>query len=1100
MLRIDRTLQTIKAAMQHTLESIERVWTIEGDFGSYQEALAACYNKHTPNAEPSFKPAAMLTSMLHKGHWTCLPWHLSVADRRYFFGTRVDLPEFDPDYAYFIEVTTGREGQWDAVNPQLLAYINGEVVCGLDTNHNMVMLEGVHSAKAIDLGFHLYTGMQAGDLAIRLSLVKRSHVAFKAYHDLRVLRACIQAMPGSVNQEVGAKTALYNLVQSAIRAVRFSPGDEAFNRGCQALSKHLWASCYGEGNGTFTKHNSSAGLPYTVHAIGHTHIDVAWLWDLRQTREKVARSYATALDLQKRYPHYRFMASQPVLYEMLEVGQPLVFEKVVEASKGELWESEGAMYLEADCNLAGGESLVRQIEYGQAYFESTFGKPSRTLWLPDVFGYSAMLPQLLSGFGIEMFITSKISWNDTNKLPFDSFLWQGVDGTQIPTQFITTISMETLSSGAFKTIYEGNLTPTEVLGGVMRHQQRDQVPHVIMPFGYGDGGGGANEEMLETGARLCAGVMGMPKVVMSSVGDFIEAYKETPIAQLPVWTGELYLEYHRGTYTTNGGIKKRHRALEDALLATEKQAALKVLRGVLNPNDLATKRALDGPWRVLLLNEFHDILPGTSIEQVYLEAYGQLDEAAEVVRSQLVRLLETKAGQPMDFVAVNNHYRRFDGPVWLELDTLLDPNRAYALEFADGHTALPSKCKDPSRPFYVPLQHAYKGRWVTNIPDFLNFAPLAACTFKVIEVHAPLESGQAWGTKELDASVYFETHHYKVTFSKEGQIEKLYDKLSRRSVLIEGGFGHRLIAYEDRPLRWDAWDIDEDYRQFPLEFDPLGEEQPAIQVLAKGPIATIVKVQRSIGNSTIDQHFAFYHGKQLSARRIDCFVEANWQMHQVLLRAELDTQIHANHATYDIQFGQVNRPNDSNHAYSQAMFEVCAQHWGALCDGNYGVMLMSNDKFGYSAKGGALGLSLIKSPTWPNPNSDQGTHSFSYAILPMLNAQSSMALHEAALQYCHRPTIIEGTWSCLEQAAPLKEGLPFEIPENFSLEAMRLRENGIVEVRLVERANRRGTAQILSKHTIEKRTLKGALLSKCEKGQFDYRPYEIVTLYMDCTL
>lgn len=1011
MLRIERTLLTVKAAMQQPLEAVEAVWLVEGDYGSHQEARSAWC---TGSAESAKEEAKSLQQ---------LPWRFSNADSRYFFGFDIKVPNFEEGYQYFLEVSTGREGNWDAVNPQLLAYIDQKVICGLDVNHRTIHIDPKHQGTGIAVGCHLYTGTQGGDLAIRVNLIKRSAVIWDAYHDLRVLKDAMAAMPDG-NQ---FKWTLKTQVLEAIQEVRFPAGDtDKIKEACQALSLKLHSTCYG----------GACQSPYTVHAVGHTHIDVAWLWDLRQTREKVARSYATALDLQSRYPDYRFMASQPVLYEMLEAGQPEVFKGVQDASAKGIWESEGAMYLEADCNLAGGESLIRQIERGQAYFKEKFGRGSRTLWLPDVFGYSAALPQILRGFGIDMFITSKISWNDVNQLPADSFMWQGLDGSRIATQFITTMSMETLGKGEFKTIYEGNMTPTEVLGSVMRHQQKEIQPHVIMPYGYGDGGGGATEEMLETAKRLTKGVAGMPKMVMSSVGDFVDAYSHTSPAKLPTWVGELYLEYHRGTYTTNGGIKQRHRKLEDQLLVAEKLEAV-----LAQPLD-----QWDHPWEMLLLNQFHDILPGTSVESVYKEAYQQLDQASDHVSTSLSVFADPTSKDQGKVSLFNSSAQDFCGHITFEINENLaagpypEPHKpvteqSYKLQFKSDQ--LPA----------VALQAVGEGKW----RGYFEALPALSVISGTIEwtteeaIKSPSTMTFAQTLASSDGILAFETPFYQVSFAQNGDIIRLFDRFNQRSVLAPSGFGNRLVAYEDRPLRWDAWDINYDYVDYPIAFD----QNVTVKCLENGPVATVIALEKRIGSSTIAQKIYFYQDKP----RIDFETEVDWHQQQVLLRTEFDLAVHASYATYDIQCGYVHRPTNHNHSYNAAMFEVCAAHWADLSEGDYGVMLMSNDKFGYSAKGSTLGLSLLKSPTWPNTVSDQGLHQFSYALLPISGVVDYADRHHRAMDFCQPPTVFGGVLA--PQVMALKA-----LPDNITLEAMRYLPCGDLEIRLVERGNKRGRVQV----------------------------------------
>lgn len=1032
MLRIDRALQTLKGWIDQPVLSVPQIELLAGDFSTCRAARI-------------------------QTDWNTvdLPWLKSTQDERYFIEFELKLPPLEENTAFFIEVSTGREGEWDAVNPQFLAYVNDQVICGLDVNHRLIHVKPDWMGKKITVNLHLYTGMAAGDLRFRVRLIKRSNEIYNAYHDLRVAFETLKIVP---EMSEGAFL-IKRILSDAVMNLRLNaPQCSETTLSCVNLSQFLEKELYG--------HTTDLSR-FVVHAVGHTHIDVAWLWDLNQTKEKVARSYATALDLQSRYSDYKFMASQPILYEMLSEGQPEVFDRVLESSKNGLWESEGAMYLEADCNLISGESMIRQIEWGQRYFKSHFGKHSKTLWLPDVFGYSAALPQILSSFGIEMFVTSKISWNEHNQLPYDSFLWKGIDGTQIATQFITTTSMETLKKGEFKTIYEGNFTPTEVLGTIMRHQQKEIQPHTIMPYGYGDGGGGATEEMLETAKRLSKGLPGMPSVRMSHVSDFIEGYNLTSKDKLPVWVGELYLEYHRGTYTTNGAIKKKHRTLEDVLLMAER------LHTIMAPFESDIWPDLDAPWQKLLLNQFHDILPGTSIKRVYDEAYVQLDNSLEQVETQISSWMQRMVIPSEDSLLLYNpHGQTFSGIVEIQASLLAETDLS-----KDMHQMLHIEMKGE----HSPVQFLDDGRAIAYIK---NLSPMSVGIAKLMKMGVD-------EANKNESPFDFETPFYRVAIDPEGAITSLFDLAQKRELIAESGYANHLVCFEDRPLRWDAWDINEDYKQFPLSYS-----MPAkIKLIEDGCVALIIEVVKELGNSKIIQRIYFYK----DSKRIDFKTTVDWHEKQVLLRVEFDLDVNATEAKFDIQYGHVKRPVDQNHSYHSSMFEVCGAHWGDLSEDDFGVTLMSNDKFGYSALGATLGMSLIKSPTWPNESSDQGLHEFEYALYPHEGNVIYGNVHNAAMNYSQKPRLIKGD---LKQPQLFKPWLK-NLPENLRVESLRHLDENLIELRLVEHFNRRGTADIIFRESfseVSQVTLNGKVIRQipCEQGKLtlSYKPFEIITLML----
>lgn len=1030
MLRIERALQTLNSWCEKTVDTIESIYIAEGDFKSPEKVNV---------------PFRQLE----------LPWFKTTEDERYFIKFDMVAPVKKDDCTYFIEISTGREGEWDAVNPQLLAYVNGEAICGLDVNHRAVFIRPEWHGKLMEIGMHLYTGMSKGDMRFRIKLIERSNSIFDAYYDLKIAKEALDVLPREGVEYEYVLKCLREAVYEMRLDCRESEGTKIATK---KLSERLHKTLYG-------KETDLCG--YTIHAVGHTHIDVAWLWDLRQTREKVARSFSTVMDMMTRYPDYKFMASQPVLYEMLEEDYPSIFNNIVKTHEAGKWETEGAMYLEADCNLIGGESMIRQIEMGQAYYKSKFNSTSKTLWLPDVFGYSAVLPQILKQFNIEMFITSKISWNDTNKLPYDSFLWRGIDGSAIPTQFITTTKMDVLEQGKFITRYEGNCHPSEMLGTIKRHQQRDIQPNAIMPFGYGDGGGGATETMLESAKRLSKGFPGLPKLKMSFVSDFIEAFNQTDVKQLPEWRGELYLEYHRGTYTTNAGMKQRHRRLEQALLNTEKLMAFSKATNLLKDTkeQALNQNELIEPWRTLLLNQFHDILPGTSIKRVYDEAYCQLDEAFKTVKNTIDTVGEHLfSGNSQQLTLFNPHGFEFSGTVCIEPSLL--PEGSLKLNLVRGD----------ERFEIVREEEGYKAH-------VAGLAPLSMTTFEIEKTDCVLNK-----PVEVLGGLTLETPYYSIQMDEQGRFTNIWDKRFEREIIGEEGFGNRLCLYEDRPLRWDAWDINEDYTKFELLF----EGRPEIEV-QEAALFKVIQVKRHFRNSEVTQRIYFYQNQP----RIDFDTQVDWQEEQVLLRTYFDLNLNATEAKFDIQFGHVKRPIDRNHSYHSAMFEVCAAHWGDLSEDNYGVALMSGDKFGYSSEGATLGMSFLKSPTWPNEASDKGEHHFKYALLPHAGDATCGSVHHEALCFTEPIMAFSGAISSGRCDVSWIEGLP----ENLMIESFRTVSETTVQLRLVEHYNRRGKSKLTflgNVKAVEKVKLSGEVLKSIdvESGTIviDYTPFEIITL------
>jgi len=359
-----------------------------------------------------------------------------------------------------------------------------------------------------------------------------------------------------------------------------------------------------------------------VYAIGNTHIDIAWLWTVEQTREKVLRSYATVIELMDRYPDYKFIGSQAILYQFVKEQKPELYERIKEKVASGQWEVDGGMWLEADCNIPSGESLVRQFLKGEQFFEKEIGIRSKTLWLPDVFGYSAALPQILKQFDMPYFVTTKLAWNQYNQLPNDVFKWRGLDGSEVLTFMPTTTDYNknlgnniSFTDTRNTTTYTGILGPNMTLGTYERFQNKDIIEDTLMLYGYGDGGGGPTREMLENEKRLRYGLPGIPRIETSFNGTYLDMVREKLKEEknVPTWDGELYFEYHRGTLTSNGSVKRWNRKLEVLVRKLE----ILTMINYLEEGTTIPTRELQCVWDILLLNQFHDIIPGTSIDAVY---------------------------------------------------------------------------------------------------------------------------------------------------------------------------------------------------------------------------------------------------------------------------------------------------------------------------------------------------------------------------------------------------------------------------------------------------------------------------------------------------
>lgn len=840
-------------------------------------------------------------------------------DRHFWFSTKFKAPDCLPNQQAVFEVTTGKEGEWDATNPQGILYLNGKLIHGLDVNHRHAELV---PSDDYEMMLYFYTGMHDSLVDVKINVNVLNMDILGLYYDIQV--AFDAALCFDEKEYAYIKTMKH--LEHACNLIDFRSiySDEYF-ASIDCARKYLKEEYYEKECGV-----SDA----VVSCVGHTHIDVAWLWTLEQTREKTIRSFSTVLDLMDKYPEYIFMSSQPQLYEYLKEEEPELYEKLKERVKEGRWEVEGAMWLEADCNLSSGESLIRQVMHGKRFMKEEFGVDSHILWLPDVFGYSAALPQILKKSGVDKFVTSKISWNETNVLPYDSFIWEGVDGTEIFTYFMTAQNHDDKTS---QVTYIGHITPSMVLGTWNRYQQKEYNNETLITFGYGDGGGGPTAEMLEMQRRLSYGLPGLPKTQISRAGDFLERVEERFMescnfnGKTPRWVGELYLELHRATYTSIAKNKKNNRRSEFLCQATETiSVANKVLNGGAYPAELLHKN-----WRTILLNQFHDIIPGSSIKEVYEES-----------DRQYARLFE-EVGK-----AKNNAIGDIASNVSSEGLFVYNPN---SFEVS-GYTQVGNELV-----------------YVENIP---------ALGYRVVEERAHV------GKIEVSEG-RIETENYLILFDENMNISSLFDKAYNREVVKPDKAANQFRVFEDYPRIYDNWEVTDYYKQKMWEVNDVSNVE-----IVEGNGFGGFEITRKLMKSTIKQRIIAYS----ESRRIDFRTEIDWHEHHVLLKVAFPTTVHTNKANYEIQFGNVERPNHSNTSWDAAKFEVCVQKWGDLSEENYGVSLLNDCKYGYSADGGEMTLTLIKCGTYPNPEADQGMHSFTYSLYPHSgNARQGGTVQEAYL-------------------------------------------------------------------------------------------------------
>lgn len=852
--------------------------------------------------------------------------HWYGPDEHYWFRAEYTVPKSMDGKTLYLKVAT-QVDHWDyAKNPQFLLFVNGQMTQGMDLNHQTVMLERcAKEGETYTIDLQGYTGVMFAELTFTMETVEVDETINEIYYDIVVPLQGFSRMQEDDKVRKDLRTILNNTVN--LLDLR-TPYSEEFYQSIEEAHNYIQKALY---------EDMSGYEDVIASCIGHTHIDVAWLWTVAQTREKVARSFSTVLKYMDEYPEYKFMSSQPALYQFLKERYPETYEKIKERVKEGRWEPEGGMWVEADCNLTSGESLVRQFLYGKKFFKDEFGIDSRILWLPDVFGYSGALPQIMKKSGIKYFMTTKLAWNQINKVPYDTMMWRGIDGSEIFTHLITTLGVGQ-SEADFFTTYNGMLHPDAILGGWHRYQNKDINNDILIAFGYGDGGGGPTREMLETSKRMEKGIRGIPKVRQEFAGNYFEELEERVEGNksLPVWEGELYFEYHRGTYTSMGRNKRSNRRCEQLLMDVE---LLEVLTGT------SEKEEMDKIWRTVLLNQFHDILPGSSIAEVYEVTKKEYAE----IESRLAEMIAEKLNLLMD-----------GGQDKISVFNTLGFDRNDVVSLGDCHAAA---LTDESGKIY-PVQETAQGAvaYITDIP---------AKGGKTLQL---LDTVKEEASRIQITENGIETPFYRISIDENGLFTSIYDKECDREVLKAGEKGNLLRMYEDKPMHYDCWDIDMYYSEKYWD----AEKADKIQWTEEGPVRATLEIQRTISNSVIKQEIHFY----ADSRRIDFSTWVDWKEHQHLLKVHFPVNIHSDEATFEVQFGNLKRKIHGNTSWDEARFESCGQKWMDISEGHYGVSLLNDCKYGYSAKDSNIALTLIKSGIDPNKTADQEEHVFTYALYP----------------------------------------------------------------------------------------------------------------------
>ena len=768
-----------------------------------------------------------------------------------------------------------------------------------------------------------------------------------------------------------------------------------------------------------------------VAAVGHAHIDTGWLWPVKETVRKCARTFATQLDLIERYPDYVFGASMPQHYQFMKDYYPDIYKRIKTAVKKGQWELQGGMWVEADCNLISGESMVRQLLYGKIFYKKEFGVDVDNLWLPDVFGYSAALPQILKLAEIDYFLTQKISWNQFNEFPFQTFNWRGIDGTEILTHFPP------------ENTYNSELDTKFIMPAQETFKEKDKLNEFMSLFGVGDGGGGPKPENIEMGKRI-NNLEGAPKVSFDTAKNFFKRLNKNK-SILETWVGELYLELHRGTLTTHGLVKKQNRKLENKLKAVE------FLWSNIELKNYPSEE-LDYAWKKLLINQFHDIIPGSSINLVYKNTHKEYNEIHDICDKLILKSASNLFKRKKEsFVLVNALSYSYKGIVIVP-----DDYKGYNITSNEGHT--------------YPTQ-ILNGQVIINV----HLKPFSFTTFKKDEkmkVQSKNESG-----------LILENQFVKYEFNDNGTLKVAYDKEIKLNILKNDG--NVLSLYEDRPLNWDAWDIDFYYKESLLETASVKN----INKVVNGNVCSALEISYVIGNSKIDQKITLAN----DSKRLDFNTTVDWSEKHKMLRVHFPTIIKSEQASYDIQYGYVKRNTHKNTSWDRAKFEVVGHKYADLSNNDYGVALMNDCKYGYSILDNTIDLNLLRSPNNPDADADLGRHNFVYSFYPHKEDLIRSNVIEESTLLNHTPILFDGY-----------ENLSTESPVNFigkgiEISAIKKSEfNNELIIRAVETLGRNSegdiqfTGDLIETNLMEQKNIG---TKKNVKGSFKIKlkPFEIKT-------
>lgn len=977
----------------------------------------------------------------------------SVQGTTYILRTTLEIPPEWPAKGIGLIFQSGGEG---------LLRLNGRSWQGLDRNHTFAALNPEVAGRSPKLEIELYDPIPEPDdplnkqaviqppvRSLTTALVRVNRPVQSLMYTATVIRDSALLLPEQDFRRARLMEALNRAMDSFVLLHLEEVKDGILICG---IEQALIESVKKVGG-------NSEGL---IHMVGQSHIDIAWLWPKRETVRKASRTFSTVNSLMEEYPHYRYAQSQPQLFAYLKENDPELYSKVKERIREGRWELVGGMWVEPDLNIPSGESLMRQMLYGQSFYQEEFGQHSEIEWLPDTFGYCASLPQILKHGRVRYFMTTKLGWNDTNLFPYDLFHWVGIDGTSMLSYMNHGVNENTL--------------PKDIHDHWQSYREKSAHSEQMLLYGHGDGGGGVTREMLEYIDRSEL-MVGQPASAYSTAAGFFAGIEQAG-PELPSWQGDLYLELHRGTYTTHSRNKRNNRKAE--ILYREAELWQTLAGSLLEPDRSGeVGRALHKGWKLILLNQFHDIIPGSSIPEVYQTSEKEYrsifslgEGSLELAMEAVIAGIDTR-GEGAPYVVLNSLGWQRDMIVDIQTGIKGD---SFLSAYQEGGTKLESET------LVIDAKNILRIR-VPEVP------PFGYKTVWLREVDSPAEMDRNCAASFEDS---WETAFYRLKFNERGEIASLYDKQGGREIVKPGEQANRFHFFHDRPILWDAWDIDSRYEQQPAGEAVLLEKK----LISSGEVSDVLSFRWSIGQSEIEQELVLYHQDP----RIDFKTKVVWNEAHKLLKVGFPIDVMATKATYEIPFGALERVTHRNTSWEQAQYEVCGHRFVDVAEHGYGVSLLNDCKYGYDVQGSTIRLSLLRAPKWPDNTADLGTHEFTYSLYPHAGDwREARTLRKAA-----ELNLPAHAAACApeEGKLPASGSLIGYSGNHVVLDTVKLSEDGSGSIlRLYESAGGRETVEISWPLPHAKVCLSNALEEETEvlpeqagSLQLEFAPFEIKTI------